>query len=200
MAIYQVVCKARSPLPTEFRNVHHYDSGAVVLDTAQQQLLANTIDDDYKSNLQAVLSTSIEFYAYDIRRVDIASLPAIEYVPGAGVWTGSAVGDKLPEQIAALLTMKAQTTFPRTTRTYLFGFVESENGSSGSIASNLLSAINLWAADVQTLTITGPITLAKVAVKYTGSPPAVTAFNEVFPSPAGSSWATQRRRRRGVGI
>lgn len=200
MTIYQVVVKARNVHGDEFRNVHHYEAPAV-LSNAEKQEVADTMSEDYRTNLQNAISTQFTFYGVDIRQVDIPNLPAVEYTPTAGAWDGTQASENLlPTQNSALVTFKAQTAFPRSTRSYLWGFTEAANTNTGIIDASVITALEAWRDDVETLVIPGPTTLTKVAVKYEGTPRAVTSANPVEGVSVTARWATQRRRRFGSGI
>lgn len=200
MTVYQIVCKARFGTATELRNIHHYEFFGYTPDTAELQEAVDAIDTNYKSNLQSDFVNDISFYGYDVRRVDVGDLPTVEFTATAGTWSGTNVNDPLPTQVSALVTWKAPTTFPRTTRSYLFPMGEIANDSSGNIAAAQITRNAAFGDDMRTLSITGQIDADKVAVQYGGTPRAVTAHNDVLSVVAAPIWATQRRRRPGVGI
>ena len=199
MSIYQVVVKAVTG-STQLRNIHHYEFFGSVPDTATLQELADGIDAAYKSNLQANYHTSVQFYEYGVRRVDVGNLPEIPYQATAGAWFGQETSQKLPNQLSALVTFKAQTAFPRTTRTYHFPMGEDSNDAGGVIVAAQITALEAWGNDMLTIDVTTGIDPDKVAVEYSGTPRVVTANNDVELVSATEVWATQRRRKVGIGI
>lgn len=200
MSIYQIVLKAADNNHNQYRNVHYYEFFNYVPTSTQLQEAVDAIDTAYKSNLQSSLSDDFSFEAYDVRRVDIGDLPTVEYQATAGAWDGTNTSAQLPHQVSALCTFKAQTTFPRTARTYLFGFVEDANNAGGRVEASVLSQISDWADDMLELTITGDLNADKQAVQFGGTPRAVTDSNDLETHSERNNWATQRRRRSGVGI
>jgi hypothetical protein len=200
MSIYQIVVKVIYDQVTEMRNVHHYEFPSYVPSLAELQEAVDGVDGSYKANLITGFVNEVDFYAYDVRRVDVADLPAVEMIATAGGWQGTSVIDPLPSQICALVTFKAPTTFPRTTRTYLFPMSEGNNDNSGTLNGALLGLLGTWADSLYTLIIVGNTNARKVAVKYGGSPRVVIASNELITRKVSGLWATQRRRRLGVGI
>lgn len=200
MSIYQIVVKGDLNDDSQLRNVHHYDFPSYVPNTTEIQEAVDAIDGYYKTRLQAIFSDNVDFEAYDVRRVDLANLPAVQFVATAGSWSGSSAIDQMPAQVSALVTFKAQTVFPRTSRAYLFPFTENVSTNDGRILSSTLTSMLNWGLDMLTLPITGQTDAVKVAVKYTGTPPVVTSSNAISTVSTHNNWATQRRRRPGVGI
>lgn len=200
MSIYQIVVKAEDQNTNQYRNVHHYEFfGYVPSDTELQEAI-DAVDSAYKTNLQSVIDNDFDIYAYDVRRVDLGNLPTIEFTATAGSWSGTNTGATLPHQVSALITFKALTTFPRTSRCYLFGFTEDSNTTAGRVEATTITAIDAFGDDMLSLTITGQIDADKVAVTYGGTPRVVTDENDVTQHASKVNWATQRRRRSGVGI
>lgn len=200
MSVYQFVVKARESNGSEYRNVHHYEFFNYVPDNAQLQEAVDGLDAIYKGWLQNVISNRVEFYGYDIRRVDVASLPVVPYSATAGAWTATNTNFILPHQCAALVSFNAQTGFPRRGRTYIFGCTAGDLASDGGVSASLQGILTSWSTDVLSLDITGGLDADKSAVKYSGNPPAVIDSNDLVQFTVSPIWATQRRRRKGVGI
>jgi hypothetical protein len=99
-----------------------------------------------------------------------------------------------------LVTWKAPTAFPRSTRTYLFPFVVATGSPGGAINLPQQTAAGVFQLALEQLAITAQPDAQKVAVQYGGVPRVVTASNIVFASPITNIFATQRSRRYGVGI
>lgn len=200
MSIFQIVTKASWDSVEQFRNVHHYEFAGYVPDTSQLQEAVDELDAGYKTNLQGHFVNEVQVYGYDVRRVDLGNQPAVEYEPTAGAWNGTVTGNPLPSQISPLVTFKALSTFPRTTRTYLFPVSNADGSTKGTPTQTLLDSMEAWADDILELDITGGLNADKTAVKYGGSPRAVTDNNEVTVIKCAEVFATQRRRKLGVGI
>jgi len=200
MSIFQIVVKAQFNDSDEYRNVHHYDFAFYIPNATELQEAVDALDAAYKTHLQAIYPLDVRVYAYDVRQVDVPSLPIVEFIPTAGAWEGVNTNEALPTQCAALSTFKAQTVFPRTTRTYHFPFSEAANVTGGLLSSNALFLLDLWQDEVLELPITGQLDANKTAVKYDGNPRIVVADNEVVQASAAVRFATQRRRKIGVGI
>lgn len=200
MSIYQVTLKGQTNDDIQLRNIHHYEFASYVPTNTQLQEAVDAIDAAYKSNLQATFTDNCDFNAYDVRRVDTADLPTIEFIATAGAWSGSDVADPNPSQLAAMCTWKAPTTFPRSTRSYLFPFTVTFVNTIGRIDAAEVGNVEDFADDMFSLVITGGADAVKVAVQYTGDPRAVTASNPVETRIVTNIYRTQRRRTAGVGI
>lgn len=199
VSIYQVTLKGIIDGTDEVRNVHHYEYSGYVPNTAELQDLVDVLDGHYKTDMQAGFGANVTFYAYDVRRVDLAGLPANQFIPTGLSWAGTSAADALPSQIATVVTWKAQTTFPRTTRSYLFPVGEGNNTIAGRPTSAWLTIVNTWAPKIINLVTIATPDPVKVAVQYTGTPPFVVTSNPVTTAVASQTWGTQRRRRPGVG-
>lgn len=199
MAIYQVVLKAILAGTDEQRNVHWYDSPGGVLSLAEEQDLVDALEDEYRDNLQTFLSSQLTVYGGDVRRVDVASLPVNSYTFTAGSFAGLDASNLLPSQVAAIVSFKANTAYPRRARTYMFAVGEDCNNSVGKTDGTFDGALSDWAGDILSLALPGGKTLNKVAARYEGSPPTVTASNILTSYATQRVWATQRGRRLGVG-
>lgn len=200
MSIYQITVKARWGTAVELRNIHHYEFFGYVPDATQLQEFVDGVDSVYKTDVLAYYPNEITVYGYDVRRVDIGDLPTVEFLATAGSWTGSSGATPLPTQNAALTTFKAPTTFPRTTRTYHFPFSEAALDTTGELETVVQTGLNTWGNNMLEISITGGLNADKVAVSYGGDPRAVTDDNEVETVSTSKVYATQRRRRKGVGI
>lgn len=199
MSIFQIVQKGDFKDLDQLRNVHHYEFPGYVPVTTELQEAVDALDAAYKSNLQATFSDTVDFEKYGVRRVDIGGLPEADFVATAGSWSGTDGLAPLPTQVSALVSFKAPTVFPRGSRMYLYPFTEGANNTNGLIDSIKLTAMLAAGSAMLTLVITAQPDATKMAVKYSGTPRAVTASNLLTTVFVNSNWATQRRRRRGVG-
>lgn len=199
MTIYQVVIKATLLGSEILRNIHHYEFPDYIPGEAAKQSFVDEFDSNLKTRLQSAFSEEVTVNSYGLRRVDITSQPEDDIVATNGSWSGSDVGALLPTQVAALITWKAFTTYPRSTRTYLFPFTINALSQAGLIGAAELSSMLGYGGDILEIVIPGQANATKQAVKFTGSPPIVLSANPVESVLTNSNWATQRRRRRGVG-
>lgn len=200
MTIYQITVKATFDNTTELRNIHHYEFFGYTPTTSQLQEAVDAIDTAYKTNLQSDFSLEVTFTGYEVRRVDVGNLPTADFQATAGSWSGTNASDPLPTQLAALVTWKGITVFPRTTRSYMFPFTETANTNQGILLASQITRLETFANAMLTLAITGDVDADKQAVKYGGDPRAVIDANDVLNVVVSPIWATQRRRRIGVGI
>lgn len=198
MAIYQLVVKGLFDGSSALRNIHHYDSGPTALTTTEENEVITNLNTVYKSYLQSRFDEAVTIVGYSIRRVDEANLPTRDIATPGGNWNGTSGGSSLPPQTCGLVTWKAATAFPRTTRTYLFPFGTSELATDGSVTSGCRTAMGSWGSDMVELNYTGG-NVDKVAVKYAGTPRVVVEHNDVTTVVVSNQFATQRRRRPGVG-
>lgn len=199
MSIYQATLVGESPGPNALRNIHHYEFPGYVPTAAELQEFVDGLATAY-AGVIAHMADDITLSSFEVRRVDVGDLPTEEITPdGWPVTGGSAASAMLPPQVAALVTWKAPTTFPRSTRTYLFPFAASVLSPTGTIALAARTAMEVFAADLEEIEVTGQVDAQKVAVQYGGDPRAVVASNIVFATPIDSVFATQRSRRYGVG-
>lgn len=199
MSIFNIAVKGAFLASDQLRNIHHYSFDGDIPNNAQLQQLVDDIDSVYKTHWQAVMTPQITVNAYDVRRVDIGNQPTIEYQATAGAWAGTNVGQPLPSQVALLVSFKALTTFPRNARTYVFGCSEGFNGGDGRPDGALITAGESFADGLMSVGQVGIGGPDKVTVEYGGVPRVVTAFNILSQRKVAPNWATQRRRRLGVG-
>lgn len=199
MSIYQITAKGSYLTADQLRNVHHYEFFGYVPTPTELQEAVDAIDTAYKTHLRANFTLAVAMLAYDVRRVDVGDLPTVEFVATAGIWLGTLTGDSLPPQVSGLVTWKAQTPFPRSTRSYLWPMGEGVNDADGEPSPGALSDMADFADDMFSLVITAQIDADKQAVKYGGDPRLVVDSNDVDVKSIANLWATQRRRRRGVG-
>lgn len=200
MTIYQFVAKATFAGVMEMRNVHHYEFPSYDPDNTEKQEAIDALDAVYKTELKPAFPNDIVMYGYDVRRVDIGNQPTIEFNATAGDWVGDSAVDPLPPQICGLVTWKALTAFPRTTRSFLFPFTENASSNLGKPESATVTRMEDFGLDIRTLAITGQTDAIKVAVEYGGTPRAVVDSNAVTSVTVSNEFKTQRRRGYGVGV
>jgi len=199
MPIYQIVVRGLLQGSGALRNIHHYLYDGDPLTQTEMQAVINVVDQDYKDNLQSFFSPEVLMGTYGIRRVDLGDQPEAVLQATAGTWVGTSTLDQMPEQLAAIVTFRAFSAYPRTTRSYMFPSTEYNNTVTGGILSGALTALTAWANDMAVLTVAAVGDLQKVAVRFGGTPRAVEAYNIVTSFAVAGRWRSQRRRRLGVG-
>lgn len=182
----------------EWRNVIHYEFPSYVPTTGELQEAVDELDGDYKTGFQAIWPNEFGMDQYEARRVDLPDLPSAFFTATAGTWIGTASQDLLPLQTALLVTWKAPTAFPRTTRSYLPAGTEADNDTQGDPNPALITIANAFAVAVINLSITAQVDARKVAVKYTGTPRSVTTSNTIVTFVTKTVWASVRKRRIGI--
>ena len=200
MSIFQVAVKGSLGTGIQLRNIHHYEFFGYTPDATILQEFVDNLDAAYKTNLQALFANEVTVRAYDVRRVDVGNLPAVEFVPTAGAWSGTETANNYPAQVSVLVTFKAPTAYPRTTRTYLFPMSVDQATINGDPAAGTITACNAWADAMFTIDVTGAIDPDKVAVKYGGDPRVVIDSNDVLTRIVNPVYSTLRSRKPGVGI
>lgn len=200
MSIYQIVAKAVWRSASEMRNVHHYEFAEDPPTNAKLQEAVDELDAAYKDHLQGSFPNDLNVYAYDVRRVDLPNLPTAEFIATLGAWSGSSAVDPMPAQLAALVTFKSPQEYPRTSRAYMFPVTETQNDANGQVSDTLVTNLGIWAARIIQLTVATGTNPDKQAVQYGGTPRVITANHDIETFKVSKEWATQRRRRVGVGI
>lgn len=199
MAMYEVTVICTYDGTEEYINTHHYDFPFDELDNLDLQVLANRIDERYKTNLQGVLSSLCELGRINIRRVDVPDLPTGTYVAADGLWNGADTGNALKPDSAAMVTFTSNSPYPRTTRSYLFPMTEASNSSKGTVTQTAIDALAAWGAAILNIgTINGKLN-DKSAVRYGSNPRVVVADNEVETFVVRTQWKNIKSRRFGRG-
>lgn len=198
MPVYQIVSKQRL-LGQEIRNVFYYET-TLVLDTAMKQEVTDAFRESYFNlDTSAAMAGQWEWYALDIRQVDVADLPSAEFTPTLATVVGGSVSDPVPAQVAMLGRVTGDTAFPRNTRIYQGGWTESHIGSSGRFGTSVTNALDLFLIDTLQVVISGD-TLNRVAVHWDTVNNVVDDWNPVSNISVSNNPVIQRRRRLGSGI
>lgn len=200
MSIYQLVVKADYNDAIQLRNIHHYEFSGYVPDATQLQEFVDGVDAAYKSNLQTIFNQLVDFNVYGVRRVDIGEQPEDEVVATAGGWTGQNTANSMPTHLAAIVSFKAPTAYPRSCRTYLFPFSEDTNDANGTLTAGAMVSMVNWGDDMLEIAITAGSNAVKVAAEYAGTPRVVSDSNQVVTVTATQTWGTMRKRKPGIGI
>jgi len=198
MTIYRVAAIGHQQGNKEWQNVTHYEFTAYDPTTVEQQDFIDNLQAPYATNFQAGWPNETGLDSWTMRRVDLPSLPTGSFVATLGAFVGLDSGDPLPKQTAGMITFGAFTVFPRGTRTYVAPPTEVRNDPSGNPDTTWITSMGLWALSVLSVPVVGQVNALKTAVKYTGTPRAVTSNNVVTSTLVKAVWASQRRRRSGI--
>lgn len=196
MAIYQITSRA-TLYGQEFRNVHYY-SHSTTLDALGRQAMVDQLDSEWKTNLQSVLASDYQQYAYDVRQVDVPSLPTETFVPTAGVWNGTNTTGPLPNQDAGLVSFRAPTAPPNKAKTYVGGLTKAAV-LSGRWSVGTTNALEAFGISSLTLENVAGENMPRLSARFTNDPPRVTLSNQLATVIVTDIPATQRRRRIGTG-
>jgi len=155
------------------------------------------------SGLAALCATTTELLGVGIR--DVRTLNEAEFVSVAAAVSGTGVGDPLPNELAAVVTLrtaKAGKSFRG--RSYFSGGIKGESTAAGAIAAGFNTALVAFMTDVQTDMTAEGITLSVLSrprfanllppldiQTYGGAITPVTAIVT-----RDTEWDTQRRRKR----
>ncbi len=154
------------------------------------------------SGLAALLAASTELVAVGIR--DVRNPNLVEYIGDAGPLAGGGAGDALPNQLAAVVTLRTQFAGKHFRgRVYFGGANEAQNDSDGHIAGAFNTAIIAFMDEVESAMGTQGITLAVLSRPnfLNLAPPAdiQTYAGGIEPVTAKQArdvlWDTQRRRK-----
>jgi len=177
--------------------------GSVAGGFAASQAIANTLGTAIlgrftTSGLAALCATTTSLLAVGLRDIRTANLP--EYVSVAAAVPGTGSGDPLPNQLAAVVTLRtALAGKSYRGRAYFSGAIEAENDSTGHIAAGLNTALVTFMTNVQTDLATSGITLAVISRPRSSPPFPIAWAGAVTPVTAivtrDTEWDTQRRRK-----
>jgi hypothetical protein len=150
------------------------------------------------SGLKALSASTTILTAVGIRDIRVAN--QVEFVSSAAEVAGTGSGDGLPNQLAAVVTLRtALAGKSYRGRAYFGGANEAQNNNTGAIEAAYNTALVSFMTGVQTDMATEGITLAVLSRPRT-SPPFPVAWGGAA-TPVSSivtrdtQWDTQRRRR-----
>jgi len=150
------------------------------------------------SGLAALMATTTSLVAVGIRDVRVAN--QAEFVSVAAAVPGTGAGNPLPNEVAAVVTLRtalAGKSFRG--RAYFGGAIVGENTATGTISAAFNTALAAFMASVQTDMAAEGITLA-ILSRPRFVPPALVAYaGTITPVTAivtrDTEWDTQRRRK-----
>lgn len=150
------------------------------------------------SGLAALMATTTQLVAVGIRDVRVAN--QAEFVSVAAAVPGTGAGDPLPNQLAAVVTLRtALAGKSYRGRAYFSGAIEAENDGTGKIAAAFNTALVAFVTDVQTDMAAEGITLAVLSRPRSSPPFPVVYAGAITPVTAivtrDTEWDTQRRRK-----
>lgn len=180
--------------------------GSVAGGFAASQAIANTIGAAIlgrftSSGLAALCATTTSLISVGLRDIRTANQP--EFVSVAAAVPGTGAGNPLPNQLAAVVTLRtalAGRSFRG--RAYFGGFIAGENTAAGAILAALNTALVAFVTNMQTDLAASAITLGVISRPFAGAagPPVRPArLGSVTPVTGivtrDTKWDTQRRRR-----
>lgn len=180
--------------------------GSVAGGFAASQAIANALGAAIlghftSSGLAALMATTTSLLSAGLRDIRTANQP--EFVSVAAAVPGTGAGDPLPNQIAAVITLRtALAGKSYRGRAYYGGANEAQNGATGAIAAAFNTALVTFTTNIQTDMAAQGITLAVISRPFAGAagPPVRPArVGQATPVTGiiarDTKWDTQRRRR-----
>lgn len=162
---------------------------------ANLDLISNHLMQEWFTRLGGALDDSYTFENITWYDADAAPGTPPIHIGGIGqTFVGGSAGHGLPKQSAILVSHSCVGGPPHRGRSYLAGFTENENASSGTVETATVTAVNgLFAALRNYVTGTfGVGSFLAVVRRPTLTEPALAA--EIVTSNTSSFWATQRSR------
>jgi hypothetical protein len=129
----------------------------------------------------------------------LAQTPGIVQVPTGGVVTGTRISDGLPPQVALLASHVCSGGPPWRGRTYHGGITVNNLLPGGRADVDLLTAFGLFWSDMQTLSTASNPTVQFGVIRLPRDGQPTSLFAPATGTTITSDFATQRRRRFGVG-
>lgn len=190
--IIRVTAKATLAATEDAQNVYYFQHGGStpLEDPPIISALANQINLAH-DKLNGEQSTQLEYTTINLYNVTQRLL--LSEVPWPGITSGTLADAALPYQIAGLVTFP--TLLAKTLgKKYIAGFTEIGNDTFGIPTGNIITALGQYAVDLLTLiTIAGePFPIGHIRTDPLTFIAWATGLVE-------SLWATQRRRKIGVG-
>jgi len=186
-----------------FNVVHGIVGGGYINSQAHANALGTAVLGHFTtSGLAALMASTTSLLAAGIRDLRVAN--QVEYVSVAAAVPGSGSATPMPNQDAAVVTLRtALAGKSYRGRMYFSGATEAQNDATGSIASAFNSALVTFVTNLQTdLTAEGIALAVLSAPRYANlAPPAdvQTYAGAITPVTAivtrDTSWDTQRRRK-----
>lgn len=196
MGTLKVVAKIRWDTPVEGRNVFYFHGNDALM--SNKQAIADGLRSAY-ARMTADIANNVQLYACDFYDLALPEEPGMEQTFTSGVLTGTNGGELLPQQVALLVSFRAQANKPNRARKYLGGFSEG-NLVDGVWYSTLLTHAGQFATDM--LGFSALTSLDCDFATYgaqTGTPPTYV-LRTLDTYKVSAIPVVQRRRRPGVGI
>jgi hypothetical protein len=198
MTEYYMVTANQAFRNQEVKNVFYYQTTAA-LDDDQKQEVVDTMRNWWATLDGAIdLVNDYELLSATIRYMTLPDYPGEVWVPTSGTFTGSTATPGIANQIALLISFKANTPKPRRARTYLTGFANTAITDAGFWTSSHITAAGVFGNASLSIAVTGD-TLQRVAVQLDPDDGSVALANDLTTVLVRSNPATQRRRRIGIG-
>lgn len=198
MTIYMIT--TRQVWQNQVLNNVYYYQAADVLTAAQEQEAVDAFRTAWVGNgLDLAQDNAWVMTGANVRRVDVADLPGSQYTFTSGNLAGGEASEEpTATQVSVVVSLQAPTTAPRRARTYMGGFTSGNITQAGLWTATLLATISDVVTDLDSIIVTGD-TLLRQSVRFSGSPPAVTANNRLQTFVVRTVPGIQRRRRIGEG-
>lgn len=179
--------------PDDIQNVYHYLVNGMTADQtdlAGDAVLIAEMDDLY-DNLNPIISVDVDYIDIVLQNIT-AGTPA-RYRDWTTQTSGSKIGTLMPGQVAGLALFPSD--FSRSQgRKYIGGATEEDSQSPGVPVANYLTALSNFVSDALLIPSLGG------GLLYPGNwSPSKNRFASWNGGTVATYWATQRRRRKGVG-
>lgn len=128
--------------------LHAINPGGVTINQALANTLGTAIKSAYTTNLASHVPSNSGLFQVGVR--DLRTVHMAEYLDSGAIAPGSGTGDYLPGQNAVCVTLrtaKAGQSFRG--RVYLGGFTETDNTTTGAIATGLSNACVAFVTAIQ---------------------------------------------------
>lgn len=184
------------------QNVRHYQITTQTGDDPAPRDVAFAADLEVVNDYLPIVSSQAHYVTTRAQRISITTgLPLSAFGEGTvfGNLAGGVAGDKLPGQVAGIITLRTNQPGPRRRGRFYCSFpaeassdvtgvpVEPYIAAAATLGGRLLTSLSVVAGG-------GPATLSPVIYSRAG---AITT--QLLAIQVRSVWGTQRRRRRGVG-
>lgn len=190
--IIRVTAKATLIATEDAQNVYYFQHGgdAPLEDPPVVAALASQINLAH-DQVNGEQSTQLEYTTINLYNVTQRLL--LDEVPWPGITSGTLGGDALPYQVAGLVTFP--TALAKTLgKKFLAGFTEAGNGAQGTPAAEIITALGNYVVELLDLVVIGG---HDFPIGHIRTDP--LTFIAWATGLVESLWATQRRRKIGVG-
>lgn len=177
-------------------NTWHYDFP----DTAYTNgnAVRDAISGTYTDHIRGILSTNFQFLGIRMRNIEVADFPSVPFMLTTP-WAGLGNTEMLPPHDAGIVGFRSILQRPNRARKYIPGLGE-DMQSQGVLTTSAINALGSFAGDMRVLTVAGLGEFTLLAVRKSPVTGLAVEWNELNESYVPLGVATQRRRKRGIGI